>query len=269
MFEDLTLTPSTGHVDVSEVHAWLAAQRHAFHDPASGDGWHMSATAMACEARRLARLADPSRFSCGVRIIVSPSEIYINALCDRDEMARVLQLLEWLASRRAWDVRRDCMQPEPLGDPRRLFEADLIDPALLDHDPTLPPVTEGTLTTYTAESGVARTFTVHSGGLWRYDADERRLRGHLSDSARATWNAAVAALESLNEVAPSAEPETAVRIEVETADALDSAEFTPAALPAYLLPLLSMISAWTAWLDAWSPRAAGVTHQDLAGVRLA
>jgi hypothetical protein len=222
MFEDLTLTPSSGTIDVAEVSAWLAKQDHAFFDPVSGDGWHMSATRAACEVNRRARVADPSRFSDGIRILVSPDAIEISVRGGRDEMSRVLQFMEWLASRHAWIVTRDRMQPEPLGDPRRLFAAGLVAPALLDHDPTLPPLTEGTLATWTDHRNGYRSLAVHSSGQWRYEDQRGTLRGRLTDRARESWNAAMSIAADAPPSTGGFDPDNEPILDIETPSGLDT-----------------------------------------------
>jgi hypothetical protein len=66
VFEELTLRPVAGAVDVATVGAWLDAQPWAFRDPVDDDGWHISETSEAMERNRPARIERPREFPLGV-----------------------------------------------------------------------------------------------------------------------------------------------------------------------------------------------------------
>jgi hypothetical protein len=255
-FEDLTLRPTSGTVDVTAVTAWLSARPYAFFDPVVGDGWHLSATPALMALSRQERIDHPREFPVGVRVTVSPDHVWLSGRADRDNLARALEFVQWLVREGEWMAKRDSSASEPLGDPRRLFPEGLVDPALLDDDRTLTPVTQGTLVTWSPASDDGSSLAVHSSGQWRYAGHGRALRGRLSDDARAAWNAAVAAAESADAtLRAEPDPSSAVAVEFETPEALTTLELDPDDPPAAYRPLAALASEWIASFASWTPQA--------------
>lgn len=250
-FEELTLRPGSGAVDVPAVTARLDALPYAFRDPVAGDGWHLSATPQLMELNRQQRLERPRDFPLGVRVTVAPDRVWLAARTDEDGLARALELIEWLVRDGSWMVEIDGSSPEPLGDPRRLFPDDLPDPATLADDLTVSPISEGTLLAWNYEgAGEPRVLAIHSSGQWRYAAGDRTLRGTLPEPARARWNEAVAAIDTDDPALPAEpDPATAVAIELATPDGHEWVNLDPADPPADYRPLVDMISRWLAALE--------------------
>ena len=212
----------------------------------------MSATPALMTWNRQSRIDHPQKFPSGMRVRVFPDHIWLGGLADRDQFARALQFVQWLAREGQWTAEVDQRRAEPLGDPRRLFPDGLADPEDLDNNRTLAPVREGTLVTWSVSE---RTFAVHSSGQWRYEAGRRWLRGHLTAVALAAWNASVAAIVP-DDLSTEAEPDEAkaTRVEIEDPDGFESVEFDTSAPPTGLRPLGVMLERWMAWLDRWTPQ---------------
>jgi hypothetical protein len=261
-FEDLTLRPTSGTVDVTAVAAWLNARPYAFFDPVAGDGWHLSATPALMALSRQERIDHPREFPVGVRVTVSHDRVWLSGRADRDNLSRALEFVQWLVREGEWMAQRDSAASEPLGDPRRLFPEGLVDPALLDDDRTLTPVTQGTLVTWSPARNDGPSLVVHSSGQWRYTGHGRVLRGRLSDDARAAWSAAVAVAENVEATlrAPL-DASSAVAVEVETPEAFATLEFDPDDPPAGYQPLAALASEWIASFARWTP------HARLSGVQ--
>jgi hypothetical protein len=251
LFEELTLRPASGAVDVPAVTAKLDSLPYAFHDPVEGDGWHMSATPRLMELNRQQRIDRPRDFPLGIRIRVAPDHVWLAARADHDDLARGLELVQWLVRDGRWTAEVDSGPPEPVGDPRRLFPRDLPDPDSLVDDPTVSPITEGTLLAWSVErGGSARSLAVHSSGQWRYSDGDRTLRGRLAGPVRDAWNQAVAAIDTDDPELPAEpDPATAATIEFATPDGHEWVELDLAAPPAAYRPLVDMASRWLAALD--------------------
>jgi hypothetical protein len=251
LFEELTLRPTSGAVDVPAVTAKLDSLPHAFHDPVAGDGWHLSATPRLMELNRQQRIDRPRDFPLGIRVRVAPDHVWLAARADNDDLARGLELVQWLVRDGWWTAEVDGGAPEPVTDPRRLFPDDLPDPGALIDDPTVSPISEGTLVTWNVEHGAApRSLAIHSSGQWRYSAGDRTLRGRLTVPVREPWNAAVAAVDTDDPELPAEpDPATAVAIELSTPDGHEWVNLDPAAPPAAYRPLVAMISRWLTALE--------------------
>jgi hypothetical protein len=140
IFEELVLRPASGAVDVDSVRAWLDSRPFAFRDPVADAGWHLSASPALMALNRRARLERPREFPCGLRVTVAPDQVWVAARADRHDLARGLQLVQWLVGDRAWTVAIDGGRFAPVGDPARLFPSDLPDPAtLIDGQPWNEP----------------------------------------------------------------------------------------------------------------------------------
>jgi len=163
--------------------------------------------------------------------------------------------VQWLVRDGGWTAEVDGGKAEPVGDPQRLFPDNLPDPATLDDERTLSPVSEGTLVTWNTErDGEPRTFAIHSSGQCRYRADRRTLRGRLSEEARAAWNQAMAAVDADDPALPAEpDPATAVAIEIETPEDLEWVNLDTVAPPAVYQPIVVMVSRWMDALDRWAP----------------
>jgi hypothetical protein len=265
LFEELTLRPNSGDVDVPAVTAWLDARPYAFHDPVAGDGWHLSGTPRQMALNRQERIDHPRNFPLGVRVTVSPDRVWLAARADNETLARALEFVQWLARDGRWTAEVDGRKAEPLGAPGRRFPDNLPAPATLDDERTLPPVSEGTLVTWNTERDrEPRTFAIHSSGQVRYRADRRTLRGHLLDEARTAWNQAMAAVDA-DDPALSAEPDpaTAVAMEIETPEGLEWVSLDTVVPPAAYQPIVAMISRWMDALDPWSP---GTPIRDITNI---
>lgn len=249
-FEELVLRPVSGAVDEEAVAAWLNARPYAFHDPIAGDGWHLSATARSAASNRQARLADPSRFPLGVRVLVYPDRVVVAARADSDDLARALELVTWIVGAGDWTVSIDAGPPQPVGDPRRLFPASLPDPATLD-DATASPVADGTLLTWTDDSRPGRELVVHSSGAWRFTANGRGLRGDLDRAATAALNAAVATVDADDPELADADAGAPVRLEIEDPAGIEYVHLDPRTPPASCQQVVSLVSGWLDALEHW------------------
>jgi hypothetical protein len=238
-YDELTLRPPTGAIDVAAVNAWLGSQPHSFFDPVEGDGWHLSGTAQEMEKNRAERIADPTRFPSGVRVYVLPDRVVIAKWIPMAAEVHMLEFVRWLVRDGGWTVGVDQAAPEPVGDPQRLFP-DLT--GELDH--TVGPLAVGVRTTWEADD---QPFIVHSSGQWRTS----RRRGELTPRALDEWNAAVATLRSLGDsLHEYVEPDGATgRFEIETVDEVEVAYFNAAEVPQELRPIEALIGRWLAELS--------------------
>ena len=250
LFEELTLRPASGVVDVAAVGAKLDSLAHVFRDPVEGDGWHMSATPRLMALNRQQRLDRPRDFPLGVRIRVAPDHVWLAARADNDDLARALESVQWLVRDGGWTAEVDGGAPQPVADPRRLFPGDRPDPGSLLDDSTVSPIDEGTLVTWNVEhDGKPRSLAIHSSGQWRYSAEDRTLRGQLAEQARVQWNSAVAAVDTDDPELPAEpDPATSVAIEIATREGHEWVNLDLAAPPAAYRPLVAMISRWLASL---------------------
>jgi hypothetical protein len=102
--------------------------------------------------------------------------------------------------------------------------------------------------------GQSRSLAIHSSGQWRYSADDRTLRGRLSEPVRERWNSAVAAVDTDDPELPAEpDPATAVAIEFSTPEGHEWVNLDLTAPPAAYLPLVALASRWLAALEEKSP----------------
>jgi hypothetical protein len=238
-YDELTLRPSNGAVDVAAVSTWLGAQPYSFFDPVDGDGWHLSGNAEEMERNRNERIANAPRFPSGVRVYVESDRVVISKRIAMAAEVHMFEFVRWLVRDGAWTVGVDQAPPEPIGDVRRLFREGIGEP-----DFTVGPVTEGERATWDVDD---QTFTVHSSGQWR----TARRRGELTPRSLEEWNAAVTTLRSLGEhLGEYVDPEEATgRFEIETADEVDVAYFDASDVPGDLRPIGALVRRWLAALS--------------------
>ena len=263
-FEELVLRPASVPVDETAVAAWLNSRPYGFHDPVTGDGWHLSPNPRTAVRNRQARLADPTRFPSGVRVLVRADQVVIAPSADQSGLAGALELVQWLVCAGDWTVAIDWGPPEPVGNPRRLFPNSLPDPGTLDEDATLSPVTDGTLLTWTDDTHPDREFVAHSGGAWRLAFHTRGLHGEFTAASRAALNAAVAALDSEDSVPQESATPAPVRLEVETLDGIEYIHLDPRSPPASCRQVVALVSGWLETLENWKT---GGSLDGLAKVR--
>jgi hypothetical protein len=110
-YDELTLRPPTGAIDVAAVNAWLGSQPHSFFDPVEGDGWHLSGTAQEMEKNRAERIADPTRFPSGVRVYVLPDRVVIAKWIPMAAEVHMLEFVRWLVRDGGWTVGVDHLSP--------------------------------------------------------------------------------------------------------------------------------------------------------------
>jgi hypothetical protein len=268
LFEELSLRRSWGAIDHAAISAWLDSRPFAFRDPSPEGEWHLSATPRHTAFRRQKRIDDPSRLPLGVRVRLWPDRVVLTMLADRDDLARGLEFVQWLVRDGAWIAKGDRRDPEPVGDPRRLFPDDLPDPASLVDDPTLTPVMDGTLVTFhVPRDGDQRKLAVHSSGEWRYVASGRTLRGRLSIEATAAFNMALAAIDPDDPALPDSPDEaTWISMTIQSAatdHADEDVELDTIDPPPAYRSLIAMIVDWMSSLDRWTPDAGSDVLQNV------
>ncbi len=250
-FEDLILRPASGSVDASRVTEWLESQPHVFRDPVSGHGWHVCATARAMSRARRARLERSAERPSGVGVFVFPDRVGISVRSyDDDDLARAHQFVAWLVSDGGWTAQLDGYAPAALGDPRRLFPESLPDPASITDDPTLDPVTEGTLLTWTEGTPPVRELAIRTRGEWRYATQRRVLLGELSEASRAAFEDAVALVDA-DDPSSAEEPRRDERLEIETPEGVEWIPFDGSSPSPSCAPIATLLCAWLHGLDAW------------------
>jgi len=246
------------------VAAWLNARPYGFHDPVTGDGWHLSPNPRTAARSRQARLDLPTRFPSGVRVLVRADRVVVAPSANHVGLAGALELVRWLVSAGDWTVEIDCGHPEPVGNPRRLFPHSLPDPGTLDEDATVSPVTDGTLLTWTDDTQPGREFVAHSGGTWRLAFRSSGLHGEFTAASRAALNAAVAALDSEDSVPPEGGTPAPVRLEIEALDGIEYIHLDPRSPPASCRQVVALVCGWLNALENWK---AGSSLDGLASIR--
>lgn len=267
-FEELTLRPVAGVVDEATVAAWLDARAHVFRDPVAGLAWHMSASARTASAAIAARQADPRRFPLGVLVSVYPDRIVLGGIADRPDLARALELVEWLVRGGAWTAAIDRGPAAPIDDPRRLFPAALPDGRALDNaDATGSPVKEGRLLTWVDDRQPGVELLVHSSGACRYVDGGRTLIGDLVPSEAAAFDAAVA--EAAAAIDPDASPagEPPVRIEIEDAAGVEYQYLDPRTPPDGTRKVVALVAPWIEALRGWKTGSPPPGFDDVREIR--
>jgi hypothetical protein len=263
-YENLKLRPSTGSIDHDSIRSWLAAKDYAFVDPLGENTWHLSATKKESEENRQKLLADPKTLQYATVIVfLHPDWVGVNAYRVNRAQFRALEFIRWLVGNGEWEVQVDQSPWEPIGDPARLFPADIDDKP----DLTTGELAEGVRYTWTSGN---RSFIVHSSGqwgTWLTDPIEtwrviESSRGELSPAAMAEWKAAVENAGDLSEYVDG--HEGASGFEMEDLDGPETAWFDAAAIPDPLKPLASLVERWLGELASWNETS---TSADLLRVR--
>jgi hypothetical protein len=130
------------------------------------------------------------------------------------------------------------------------FPESLPDPASITDDPTLDPVAEGTVVTWTEGTPPVRELAIHSRGEWRYASKTRILLGDLSVAARAGLAAAVA-LVAADDTASAEEPRRDERLELETPEGVEWIQFDRSSPSPSCVRIATLLCAWLDGLDAW------------------
>jgi len=266
LFETLMLQPLSDTVDVARVSAWLDGLPYAFRDPIEGNSWYLRATPRAMMLAKQQRIDRPNRVQVGIRIWVTPNEVFLASLADRDDLARGFTFIQWLVDDSYWTATVDGVDTGVIDDPSRLFPADLPAPQSLIDDPTILPIIAGKLVTWSTVGGEQRTFVIHSSGQWHYETSNRTLQGRLSPSAIAAWNDAMEAIDPDDPALPEhPDQATAVSLDINTPEGAEWAYFDTGAPPAAYRPIVEMITQWFILLDEWVP---GAQVEDLTEIIL-
>lgn len=248
-FDNLTLIPVNGVVDVPAAAAWLEAAAFAFRDPVDGEAWHISGTPRLAALARVQRERDPSHFPPGVLVWLTPERVALTARGDAGALARAREFLRWLARRGEWAVAVDWSPPTAFTDADALFPSLLPAAEELADDLTYPPVVSGTLTRWGAGD---RQLHVHSAGPLRYEAPGRTVCARVAPATLTRWNAAVAAVDEDDPELPASPPEqTAAVVEIETPDGIAFAMLDAAVPPPSFEALCVLAEEWTRGLEAW------------------
>ncbi|MCB9560998.1 MAG: hypothetical protein H6708_11375 [Kofleriaceae bacterium] len=263
-FEELILRPAEGPVDVADLTTWLDTRPFAFRAPTGAEGWHLGATASWAERRRLQRVAEPRRWPSGIRVGVERDHVWLAARATSDELSRALEFVLHATRRGHWSVSVDGRAPEPLGDPRRLFPANLPAPETLDEDPTVGPLTEGSRVVFLDTRAMEpRTLTIHSSGTLRYETVTRVLTAQLTFDARTHWNDAVA--EIVFDAFDSEDLHGEAVVEIDDGSGPEFIRLDPESPPKPCRSLVNLARTWMAALDRWQP---GVAVAGLAAMSL-
>jgi hypothetical protein len=236
IYEELVLRPSSGVLDRDRITAWLDSRDYAFRDPLRGELWFLTAGKDDVEASRRERLAPTRHFCHEVVVLLLHDGVSVNAHMAGRAEVRALELVRWLVREGEWTVQRDQAPPEPVGDPARLFPADI---EVRDH--TALEVTEGVR--YEWETPGC-SFVVHSSGQFRIADDRSAWRGFLTTAGLAAWNEALPPARP-DDVVEHASPETATgRFDVETTEGRGTTFFDADDIPDELRRLASLVARW-------------------------